>query len=1418
MPIKLIIACKKLNVGMATLVEFCESRGIAVPCDPNARIDDHTYLIAAKQFNREVYLQLIASGKYKEDDEYQKYIEHTLPKETALRPYRLERVCREFRMKMRDLVTELEYRGIHVPLETNYGLSREEYDLAREIYLNSPKGQSLLKTELEDIDKDTLKEIWNAHTEVQEQILKLRSSPIRIAPDSIEIIGDKLHVQAIYESHVGEIVNSIADALQINITEEDLERGYIFVNPEVLEQVQNFTKQHILELTASNQVGFSFRPMVDGYIKSRTTNMAKFYELLEQLNIKPELDKKERMLMTIDELQKLKEALNTNKNVDVPTQASAIINIAPSPIFALYREFPFIKFEQGFHKETRRGKNELGERERNTRFVHEVIVNGGYFTKDVAEKLYDKYGLKLNRVCFIFHLTHEAIMSYDWVKNPLDIKKNETGTITYTRQISYTKDPLREEDIEEIENEKEDVTIEEQDFSQSYYLVQRHMFVFGTDLSCWRTSMNRFFGEDGYTLEVKYIYQLQKGKDWLTDEIRKEYEETLRAYLAPSPLSVSANMKSVGIDFDWAEDNLIDITKRLNQEFPQVLFNIYNNHKCKVDIKVSDMYLKETMELMKERYEGIEFKEEKNKQEIYFYRECDNVEQEMQMRDFLVQGARGLSNDKVDVTINQVPDHLVKLRLEDDEDKRKEENAETVVDLRGADFTFGDKPIGRLINVHNYPHLVFDISGNNEEATKELLSNYNEEFFYPNLIGDQEKVARLKESLHKITSGKNVQNPNLSYFIFDAATLRPDANFDEMLKLEMQEINKHLLNTSVNESQKKAIAKALIAEDLALIQGPPGTGKSTAIAEIIWQHIRKDSETRILLTSETNLAVDNAIAKVLNTHHNLVKPIRIGANERLESEGRQFSLEVMQKWAGIKVLNHISGTEDDEFEIGDDSFESMVENFLVEESEDNFEAEDINEIVTTQDNEMCSASEHERNALEKWLNNIANRADKERIPESALKKWKQELDNPEQVIRKAVYDAYIKHCNVIGATCSSIGKENIMLSRLLKEKYGTESYAFCSFYKTYQQIYGSPKNNILTGKQGWTQPNIEFGVVIQDESSKATPAELSLPLIYGHKNIVIGDHRQLPPLLSKESFEQSFNFLINRATDEDEKRHLKELKSFVNRNFKKLEISQFERLFHDIPKELKGVFNTQYRMHPAINEVIKQFYRYDGGLGCGLTEIDEYAADNPNIHHPFSRYHGINIPGFITEQDHVLWIDTDSPEMMDGTSRVNYGEVDVIRKVLHYMANSDSYKTYLNEWKEREDKQIGLISFYGKQLRLLKEVCLEVSELPIRVSTVDRFQGMERNIIIVSMVRSNCIAFNKDEMPDWNKYPDFGYMPQENLGFADSPNRLNVALSRAKRLLIIVGNSDHFRKHPIYNNVYQSIGAPYGRIIKASDL
>ena len=207
------------------------------------------------------------------------------------------------------------------------------------------------------------------------------------------------------------------------------------------------------------------------------------------------------------------------------------------------------------------------------------------------------------------------------------------------------------------------------------------------------------------------------------------------------------------------------------------------------------------------------------------------------------------------------------------------------------------------------------------------------------------------------------------------------------------------------------------------------------------------------------------------------------------------------------------------------------------------------------------------------------------------------------------------------------------------------------------------------------------------------------------------------------------------------------------------------------------------------------------------------------MHNSASRYHGIEIDELISKNNHVIWIDTNSPELLDGTSRINYGEVDAIRDVLTKLRNSDSFQKYQSFWNNPEDQQIGIISFYGKQIKLLRNLRNEFKDIPIRVSTVDRFQGMERNIIIVSMVRSNRIASDRNQKADFNLYGELGFTEQNDLGFAQSPNRLNVALSRAKRLLIIVGNSDLFKQKEIYNNVYQTIAQnPNGRIIKYETL
>jgi superfamily I DNA and/or RNA helicase len=87
------------------------------------------------------------------------------------------------------------------------------------------------------------------------------------------------------------------------------------------------------------------------------------------------------------------------------------------------------------------------------------------------------------------------------------------------------------------------------------------------------------------------------------------------------------------------------------------------------------------------------------------------------------------------------------------------------------------------------------------------------------------------------------------------------------------------------------------------------------------------------------------------------------------------------------------------------------------------------------------------------------------------------------------------------------------------------------------------------------------------------------------------------------------------------------------------------------------------------------------------------------------------------------------------------------------------------------------------------------------------------------MVRSNIIQSAKDQRPDRKRYPDTGYPIQHSLGFAQSPNRLNVALSRAKRLLVIVGNKDLFSSQEIYRRLFQTIESnPNNKVINQTDL
>lgn len=188
------------------------------------------------------------------------------------------------------------------------------------------------------------------------------------------------------------------------------------------------------------------------------------------------------------------------------------------------------------------------------------------------------------------------------------------------------------------------------------------------------------------------------------------------------------------------------------------------------------------------------------------------------------------------------------------------------------------------------------------------------------------------------------------------------------------------------------------------------------------------------------------------------------------------------------------------------------------------------------------------------------------------------------------------------------------------------------------------------------------------------------------------------------------------------------------------------------------MLTIQYRMHPFIMGAINQFY--ENRLECGILEPD------------IKRAH--NLTGkVIEEKHHIVWVKTpinrDYLEQKENTSFYNLGEVKLIKDLCTEFENIWKAKVANGEPK----KEIAVITFYGAQLRKIDQVLRSESfpSLQIRLGTVDRFQGMERPIVIVSMVRNNKV---------------------KDVGFAKKPERVNVAFSRAQELLVIVGCHELF--------------------------
>lgn len=295
-------------------------------------------------------------------------------------------------------------------------------------------------------------------------------------------------------------------------------------------------------------------------------------------------------------------------------------------------------------------------------------------------------------------------------------------------------------------------------------------------------------------------------------------------------------------------------------------------------------------------------------------------------------------------------------------------------------------------------------------------------------------------------------------------------------------------------------------------------------------------------------------------------------------------------------------------------------------------------------------------------------------------------------------------------------------------------------------------------------------VVIIDEVSKSSFLDLLIPILYGKTVILVGDHRQLPPMYDLRHLRESdFEGLDEDIINKD-----------INTEYTNLyEECFFKTLYEKVPTEFKVMLNKQYRCHSHIMEVFNHFY---GGSQKGLT-IGKQHQDDEKAHNLTVKIGGNTV---IDPQHHIYFVDCDQKESSayeGSTSKINEQEAEVAIALLRELDKASNELVKSGKLKVSAEKRlderpsIGVICTYGDQAGLIKKKrkyqqfsgFSQKQDERLIISTVDDFQGDERDIIIVSMVRNPAQGRRFDAE------------------FIKKFERINVALSRARKMLIIVG-------------------------------
>lgn len=776
--------------------------------------------------------------------------------------------------------------------------------------------------------------------------------------------------------------------------------------------------------------------------------------------------------------------------------------------------------------------------------------------------------------------------------------------------------------------------------------------------------------------------------------------------------------------------------------------------------------------------------------------------------------------------IKENPNALV-IKLIDDEKKKPEENEKIHKEFLETDFFIdSSNGKGRRVNVF----------GRDPDTNTLCIASKPSD----SLISLPPNTGNNKRQLDAIYALFNSPRPEYRPLIHLLETKERSESWPEVQGEEIYEDDWYLLRRETpnselregTEEQREFVRKALGTKDFAFLEGPAGSGKTTAICEIILQEIKKGH--RILLCSQTHVAVDNPLKRIKDRKE--VIAVRIGDNIRkIDEEIRDLHIDVRRKKEKADLIKFLERKNKDVV-LGSRKY--LEESLRSEDGE-----QVITDLILDSANLVCGTTmgilkhpyiskirsnprpifdvliidEASKSTFQEWL-----------VPALYATKWliigdcKQLSPFVDDDDITSTISTYFRNPAVDYPVCSNLyrckyhqaptlirnenpdatGQYLVQAEKLalnlcnlddLPQNPGMDlllSDVFIGSKSSISKWISYLPNDIrifcdftpgreFISRQNFYRKNHKNIKDIRAEK-QTPPEEISWRLDRSYQLRKFTDESS-PEYRKKQNYERAIDLMLPRWDEsayESLSRILPSLKMFALPSVIELFQEGFFENTHLKESVLSAGFNNedwnerhvllqyQHRMDPIIAEFPSDaFYNNEALITphyLGRKRRDEF---------PFDLY---KCPAF--------WFDyNDHPQNPEEDKRgYNEREIDIVMEELElFIRKASSQKPPQGEkfW------EVAVLTFYLKQESKFRrrlqnrfktsknyDFYSEDGNVHIKLCTVDRFQGHEANLVFLSFVKN-----------------------VGNVGFLDNPNRLNVALTRAKNQLVIVGDRRFFK-------------------------